>query len=271
MRTFVFGDEMNPHGILLSEVMTKERPEISEFIELARRNAKGQINLDGYSLLIAQTSLSKKIRPSLEVSLAIDLSGLTMAAGQEYAVVGRKASEMETNDIIDFAPSRKFQLIDKTLTSFNWLSIHPNKQMIVFLVYHKTLKVFEDAQVWYFPTAHPSLRKLAEPLLSYIKENLVDVLIINGIAALKTCPDVEAVFIPEILNEIQSFTTPSTAPDDLSINRGILKPEIRTTILFEVTKFCKYSILFCNCEISYFPQLQKFLVQVSILQMWAHV
>ena len=221
------GDQSNPHEILISEVMTKERSEQgkSEFIELARRNARGQIDLNGYSLLIAQTSLSRKIRPSLEVSLAIDLSGLTMTPGQEYAVIGRKGSEMETNDIIEFKPSGKFQLIDKTLTSFNWLNIHPNKHVIIFLVYHETLKIFDDPQVWYFPTSHPSLRKLSDPLLSYVKQNLIDVLIINGISTLNTCNDVDAIFIPEILNEVKSFMTPSTSPDDLSINRNLLEPE----------------------------------------------
>ena len=203
--------------ILLNEIMTKVTGK-SQYLEIARYSADGELDLEGLSVLVAKTSTNRNDK-RLEVSLAIDLSGLKFRNGQKFAVIGRHDSEVEANDLMPFKPSPKFQLINKQLNAYNWLEIEPLKYMIVFLVRSSTKKIFEDTTIWPFQVGHSRLTKMDGSLQHYLLSNFVDLLFVRGTSVPANCPDLDKIFIPEFLDEVKSIVTTGSSLDDLSISR----------------------------------------------------
>ena len=211
--------QTNPSNILISEIMVKDRFSVgkSMFLEIARYSDDDEIVLDGYSVLVATTSTDRNLK-TLQVLCAIDLSGTKMKPNQRYGVIGRSAQEAEANDIVPFAPSSKFQLINRQLTSKNWLTVDFNKHLVVFLLYSENKKIFDDVNVWDFGIGAPNKKKMSPGLENYALSNFVDILFINGISAPSTCNVLHKMF-NNYLPEVISVMTTSTAPEDLSISR----------------------------------------------------
>ena len=53
---------VNPHFILLNEVFTKQGNDVKQFVELRRASSNERISLDGYSLIVAETTSNKNIK-----------------------------------------------------------------------------------------------------------------------------------------------------------------------------------------------------------------
>ena len=213
----------NPKKILISEILTKDRSSVREsmFLELERYTSYIDIDLDGYSVVVAQTSIStnRASKKSLEVLLAIDLSGNRLLEGQKYMVIGRNPQEARNYDIVPFKPSSKFKLVNSQLNSYNWLNVEDKRHLVIFLVYSSNKKIFEDPSVWPYSTGPANQKKMVPDLEHYILSNLIDVVIINGIHAADTCNALHTLLVPEHVDEIDSFFNPISASNTLSISR----------------------------------------------------
>ena len=203
--------------ILLNEIMTKVTGK-SQYLEIARNSAESELDLDGLSVLVAKTSTNRNDK-RLDVSLAIDLSGLKLRIGQKFAVLGRHESEVEANDLIPFKPSQNFQLVNRQLTAYNWLEIEPTRFMIIFLVHSSTKKIFEDSSIWPFQTGHGQRKKMDDSLQHYLLSNFVDLLFVRGTSMTTKCQELQRIFVPEHLDEVKSIVTTATSVDALSISR----------------------------------------------------
>ena len=53
---------VNPHYILLNEVYTKQGTDVKQFVELRRASNYERVSLNGYSLLVAETTANKNIK-----------------------------------------------------------------------------------------------------------------------------------------------------------------------------------------------------------------
>ena len=213
----------NPKKILISEVLTKDRSAThqSMFLELERYTSSIDIGLDGYSVVVAQTSTStnRASKKSLEVLLAIDLSDKKMVEGQKFMVIGRDHQEAGNYDTVPFQPNSKFRLVNKQLNSYNWLSVEDKRHVIIFLVYSDSKTIFEDNSVWPYSSGPGNKKKMDPDLETYILANLVDVLIVHGISAPETCNVLHSLFVPEHLDEVNSFYNPIMASRAISISR----------------------------------------------------
>ena len=208
----------NPKRIFLNEVMTSRvLYEKSQFLEISREYIEDEVNLEGYSLLVAETSISKNIKPNLEVRCAFDLSNTNMKINQRWGVIGRVRADMENNDILEFLPGAQFKKIQPTINAYNWLSLEPHKHMVIFLVFSPNLKIF-DHSIWNFWNSNT--KKLHGVLEKYLIENLVDVLIVSGTAATNgPCKDLSRLFPPDVLPEIKGYNNPNTALWGMSISK----------------------------------------------------
>ena len=213
----------NPRKILISEVLTKDRSSAHEsmFLELERYTSYTDISLNGYSIVVAQTSTSanRASQKSLEVSMAIDLSGERMLEGQKFAILGRNPQEAQNYDIVPFKPSSRFKLVNSLLNSYNWLNVEDKRHLVIFLMYSSSKTIFEDVSVWPYSKGPANQKKMVSDLEHYILSNLIDVLIINGIGAPDTCNVLQTLFVPEHMDEINSFINPITASNTLSVSR----------------------------------------------------
>ena len=70
----VVSQGVNPHFILLNEVLTKEGSGTAQFVELRRASNLERISLNGYSLLVTETTSNKNIKVGfLKVSIVWEL------------------------------------------------------------------------------------------------------------------------------------------------------------------------------------------------------
>ena len=213
---------LNPENVLLNEIFTREVEGQNQFIELKRDPFQKDTVLKGYSLLVAETTDSAKIRPNLVLRSGWDLGESKMAYGQMYGIVGRKNTNAEPIDILRFNPltgKLKLKQRDPSMggdfdQASNWLSVDKGRILVVALMYSSE-KSLLDPDIWPLKVATKSL---TGKVLDYVKSNLVDVMIISGINAPLACNDLN--FIQEIIGkEPQGMTCPSTATTVFSVNR----------------------------------------------------
>ena len=207
-----------PEPILINEIMTKVTT-ASQYLELARNSDDSELDLNGFSVVIAQTSTDRHNK-KLQVTLGIDLSGQKLTVGQRFIVIGRHENEAEANDLMPFKPaSPNFQLVNRQLTAKNWLDVGPDRYMVVFLVHSAEKRIFEDSSIWPYKTGHSQLKKMSDDLEHYLLSNFVDILFIRGTSVPPVCKDLTRIFVPEFLDDVQSIVTTGPSLDELSISR----------------------------------------------------
>ena len=104
----------------------------------------------GYSIVIAQTiTNNKNLKKFLEITTAISLSSVKMKPGQKYGIIGRNENEMVDTDLLPFKPASMVLQTPAVKTPRNWLSVDPDKLMVVFLIYSDEKDIFHREVLFY--------------------------------------------------------------------------------------------------------------------------
>ena len=174
-----------------------------------------EIKLDGYYVLIAETSKDRRsTRGSLVVKCVFNLQNIIFKAEKKYGVIGRHPLEVQADDLMPWRPSQSLKVpsYPNPIDSYNFLSVEDNQMMVVFLMYNMDKSIF-DKSVW--PQTRSGRRMLlSENLLTYVIENTIDSAIIGGLGAPEECQDVKKIFC-EIFSLSTLFCCPpsSIKPD----------------------------------------------------------
>ena len=218
-----FGESgLNPHNLLLNEIMTREVPGQNQFIEIKRDPSVSDVELKGYSIIVAETTDTPKIAPNLVLRSGWDLGQTVMKRGRMFGIIGRRDYGSTIDDILQFNPTSgttKLKKRDPKIqpefdTASNWLTVDKPKIMVVGLLYNSEKSLF-DPSVW---SARFMDRVLGGKVLEYTKENLIDLVVVSGVQAALQCNDLN--FLQEITGkEVKGMPCPSTAQTIFSINR----------------------------------------------------
>ena len=221
---------LNPHRILLNEIMTRETL-TPQFVELKRLDFETNIKLDGYGLIVAETTSARWIRPNLVMRTIFDLSSGLMNEGQEFAIIGRDPSVVGDSDTITFVPSNYLRVIPrdnkKFDTTMNWLKVDPDKVMVVFLTYNSEKGVFHKDVSPFINNVRK--RSLDSGFLEYVTSNMADIMVISGSNSPVSCSDINTVVESVLPEGVTSLLCPAGTETILSVNRcGNSFSEFRT-------------------------------------------
>ena len=97
----------------------------------------------GYSLVVAETATSQRLKDHLIVTSAFDLSNSKMKSGDTYAVIGRSQTHLKEYDILPWIPSPLTLQSPGNKDAWTWLSVKENSNMVVFLIYSEEKKLFD--------------------------------------------------------------------------------------------------------------------------------
>ena len=201
-------------------------PGVSQFIELIRFDATEEVSLNGYSIVLAETTNSKKLRGNILIRCALELDGTKMASQQQYAVLGRSMNDMEANDILEFKYSRTQHMTKQTYNSNNWLAIEEDLIMLVFLMYSKDFRLLGLPDWQNINGFHRTLK--GEPL-TYIKSHLIDFLLVSGVSA----PDGRCEEIQNIFFDVVDFEGVFAAGDPSDTDKPSLSSISRCGAILE--------------------------------------
>ena len=226
----------NPLRVFLNEALTFYENGVSQFIEMMRHFFRDDATMEGYSVIVAETSSNAKgiVEDQLYVKVAFNLESASFREGQQYGSIGRHPSEANGEDLMAWKPNHKtLRAPNPTITtSHNFLSVADFQMEVIFLVYCDNQTIF-DADVW--PKNHRSGRKmpLKGPLYDFIQKHTVDAMVISGLGAPDMIQGVKKIFCKMFdfdfslfslpyapgCNEVESTTTSVSVGFPLSINR----------------------------------------------------
>ena len=211
----------NKHKIYLNEAFTRkiaQGDDRSQYIEILRKETEDEISLDGYAIIVAETSNTRKTKDFLYITSAVDLSPATMKPTQQYGLIGRSEQNMGHFDIIPFKPNPVILQTPANKQHNNWLSVEDDKLIVIFLVSSDQHKVF-DSEIWPGYQLNSNSLKIKDKFQEYLLQNINDVLVIKGVSAPTVCKPISTMLMPEILNDLNAILTPDRTPSTLSIAR----------------------------------------------------
>ena len=222
----------NPLGIFLNEALSYYQDGVSQFIEMVRHFFRDDATLQGYSVIVAESSGPNE---DLYIKCAFNLESSSFKNGQQYGTIGRSTNEIDANDLMPWTPHYKTLRVTAPgmTTSYDFLSVPDFQVEIIFLLYHENLTVF-DQEVW--PKRQQGGRKmfLRGKLYDYVQQNTIDSIVIGGLGAPDIADEVRKIFckmfdIDQFIpfsfpyspgcNSVESTTTSVSVGFPLSINR----------------------------------------------------
>ena len=200
----------NPLRVFLNEASTFYQNGVSQFIELFRYLFRDDATMQGYSIIVAETTHDQKnTKGDMYVKSAFQLETATFRAGQQYGTIGRSKNEAEIDDLFPWKPSHlTLRVPSSTMTtSYDFLSVADFQIEVIFLMYSENQTLF-DADVWPYPYRSGRKFRLTGSVLDYVVKNSIDAMVISGLGAPYMIDEVRNIFCKLFDFDFEPFAMP---------------------------------------------------------------